>query len=317
MIRAKKIPCWEEEMSSARPIRRLLVALSLLGGAVTLLGAAWPLPPGVKSLKVNGYDLAYVEQGSGEPMILIHGASTDLRSFELQMAPLSAKYRVIAISLRHYWPEPWNGEGEFSARQQADDVAAFITALGAGKVHLVGHSRGGYIALDVARSHPELLRDLVLAEPALLLPGLVEGAAKGNEVNAARNTRIETTNRLIHENKLDEATEVWVDGINGKGTYRSRTPDLQAMSRDNIRTVLGEEHENKATITCADAQKISLPVLLIRGEKGSPPTHLALDVLEKCFPDQRHMMIPGAPHGMNRSDPEIFNRAVLEFIAGR
>jgi esterase len=290
----------EEEMSSARPLCRLLMVLSLLVGAASVLGAAWPLPPGVKSLPVNGYDLAYLERGSGEPMILIHGASTDLRSFELQMAPLAAKYRVIAISLRHYWPEPWDGEGEFSARQQEEDVAAFITSLGAGKVHLVGHSRGGYIALDVARTHPELLRDLVLAEPALLLPGLVEGAAQGNEVNAARNERIATTTRLIHENKLDEATEIWVDGINGKGVYRARPPALQAMARDNIRTVLGEEHEGKVTITCADAQKITLPVLLIRGEKGSPPTHLALDVLEKCFPDQRHMTIPGAPHGMNR-----------------
>src|SRR5205814_2008961 len=133
----------------------------------------------------------------------------------------------IAISLRHYWPEPWNGAGDFSAQQQAEDVASFIQQLGAGKVHLVGHSRGGYIALQLARAHPDLLRDLVLAEPALLLPGLVEGA------------------------------------------------------------------------------------------KGSHATHLALDALEKCFPDQRHMIIPGAVHTMNRSHPDAFNQAVQEFAAQR
>src|SRR5262249_25554504 len=152
--------------------------------------------------------------------------------------------RVIAVSLRHFWPEPWKGEGEFSSRQQAEDVATLIRGLGVGKVHLVGHSRGGYIALQVARAHPELLRDLVLAEPALLLPGLVRGAAsEGSQVNAARDQRIATATRLIHEGKIDEATEVWVDGINGKGTYRARPPELQQVARDNIATVLGEEHE--------------------------------------------------------------------------
>ena len=300
------------------PVRRRFAgpALALLAAGL-LLAAAWPLPPGVKSLRVNGYDLAYVERGSGVPLILIHGASTDLRSFEPQMAPLSERFRIIAVSLRHYWPEPWNGEGEFSARQQVEDMAAFIKALGAGKVHLLGHSRGGYIALALARAHPELLRDLVLAEPALLLPGLVDGAKEGSEVNAARDARIATTTRLIHDGQIEAATEAWIDGINGKGSYRARPAALQQVARDNIRTVLGEEREGKETITCADARAVTLPVLLIRGEKGSHSTHLALDVLEKCFPDQRHMTIPGAVHTMNRSNPEEFNRAVIAFAAQR
>src|SRR5262249_1961131 len=158
------------------------------------------------------------------------------------------------------------------------------------------HSRGGYVALEVALAHPELLRDLVLAEPALLLPGLVPGAAaaESKEVNAARDQRISTTNRLIGEGKIDDAAEVWTDGINGKGAYRSRPAALQQVVRDNIRTVLGEEREGKRTITCDEVKTFTLPVLPIRGEKGSHSTHLALDVLEKCFPDQRHMTIPKA-----------------------
>jgi esterase len=296
-------------------LRSALLAVS----AVLLAAAAWPVPAGIKTMTVNGYDLAYSERGSGETLILLHGASNDLRSFELQMEPLAKRFRVISVSLRHYWPEPWSGEGEFSARQQAEDVASFITALGAGPVHLVGHSRGGYIALELALAHPELLRDLVLAEPALLLPGLVPGAAaaESKEVSAARDQRIATTTRLIGDGKIEDASEVWTDGINGKGSYRSRPAPLQQVVRDNIRTVLGEEHEGKRTITCADVQKVTLPVLLMRGEKGSHSTHLALDVLEKCFPDQRHMMIAGAVHTMNRSNPDEFNRAVMEFAAGR
>src|SRR4051812_39475370 len=244
-------------MSLARLLRSALLPL----GALLLLGAAWPVPAGIKTMSVNGYDLAYVERGTGTPLILLHGASNDLRSFALQMEPLAKNFRVISISLRHYWPEPWDGKGEFSAKQQAEDVAAFIKALGVGKVHLVGHSRGGYIALELALAHPELLRDLVLAEPALLLPGLVPGAvaAESKEVNAARDQRIATTTRLIQEGKIDEASEVWTDGINGKGSYKARPVALQQVVRDNIRTVLGEEHEGKRAITCDEVKKFTLP----------------------------------------------------------
>jgi len=314
MIGGKTSP-GRKNMSLARLLRSALLPLS----ALLLLGAAWPLPPGVKVMHVNGYDLAYVERGTGTPLILLHGATSDLRSFALQMEPLAKHFRVIAISLRHYWPEPWNGQGAFSAKQQAEDVAAFIKALGVGKVHLLGHSRGGYIALELALAHSDLLRDLVLAEPALLLPGLVPGAGEGESkaVNAARDLRIATTNRLIQEGKLDAASEVWTDGINGKGSYQARPAALQQVVRENIRTVLGEEHEGKRTITCDEVRKFTLPVLLIRGEKGSHSTHLALDVLEKCFPDQRHMTIPGAVHTMNRSNPDEFNKAVIDFAAAR
>src|SRR4051812_30592695 len=98
--------------------RRLAAALLIAAGAVALGAAAWPIPAGVKTMAVNGYDLAYVEEGKGEVLVLLHGASNDLRSFQLQMKPLGEKFRTISVSLRHYWPEPWSGDGEFSSEQQ-------------------------------------------------------------------------------------------------------------------------------------------------------------------------------------------------------
>jgi hypothetical protein len=61
----------------------------------------WNLPAGVKTARVNGYDSAYVEQGRGTPIVMIHDSLLDYRSFHPQMDPLGEHYRAIALSLRH------------------------------------------------------------------------------------------------------------------------------------------------------------------------------------------------------------------------
>jgi pimeloyl-ACP methyl ester carboxylesterase len=143
----------------------ICIAFSACQSTPADVARTWSLPPGVKFLRVNGYDMAYVERGAGVPVVLVHGSLSDYRYFAAQMEPFSARHRVISVSLRHYYPEHWDGNGsDFSYQQHAADVAAFIQALNAGPVHLIGHSRGGTVAMFVANAHPELVRSLVIAE---------------------------------------------------------------------------------------------------------------------------------------------------------
>ena len=128
-------------------------------------GPKWPLPDGVKSVEVNGYDMAYQEAGSGTPLVLVHGALVDYRYWSQQVPEFAKNYRVIAVSLRHYYPEKWDGKGEdFSIEQHAADVAALIKKLDLGKVHLLGHSRGGGVVVNVAKTHPKVIKTLILAD---------------------------------------------------------------------------------------------------------------------------------------------------------
>ena len=107
------------------------------------------------TLRVNGYDMAFVERGTGAPLLLVHGTLCDYRQWTGQMASFGGHYRTIALSLRHCWPEHWDGEGDdFTVQQHVADVASFISALEAGPVHLLGHSRGGHLAFRVAQNFP-------------------------------------------------------------------------------------------------------------------------------------------------------------------
>jgi esterase len=70
------------------------------------------------SVEVNGYEMAYLEMGSGVPLVLVHGAINDYRSWSQLVPVFAKKYRVLAVSLRHYFPERWDGAGDdFSIEQ--------------------------------------------------------------------------------------------------------------------------------------------------------------------------------------------------------
>src|SRR3954464_507540 len=65
----------------------------------------WSIPSDVKSELINGYRIAYKDEGHGTAIVFVHGSNADYRSFAPQIAALASSYRVIAPSLRHYYPE--------------------------------------------------------------------------------------------------------------------------------------------------------------------------------------------------------------------
>ncbi len=91
--------------------------------------------------------------------------SSDFRVWGCVLGPLTQRHRVIAVSLRHFFPDRWDGVGDtYSIAQHVQDVIAFIEKLDVGPVDLMGHSRGERICFRVAQARPDLLRRLILAE---------------------------------------------------------------------------------------------------------------------------------------------------------
>jgi pimeloyl-ACP methyl ester carboxylesterase len=269
----------------------------------------------MKTLRVNGYDMAFVERGTGVPLVLVHGTLSDCRNWTPQMEPFGAHYRTIAVSLRHYWPERWDGEGgDFTAQQHIADVAAFISALQAGPVHLLGLSRGGYIAFRVAQNFPDRVRSLTLAEPGgALAPDLEEGLPPGAPPIALGPLYAKAADS-IRRGEIDEGLAATIDVIVGRGGW-SRTPeDRRPRLRDNARTLLGQFNEQREPYSRADAQAIRAPTLLLAGEWSPASFHRILDGLETAIANVRRVAIPLASHGSNVDNPEAFNREVLAFL---
>lgn len=265
------------------------------------------------TMAADQYAMSFVEQGAGDPLLLVHGSMNDSRYWAPQMqAFAAAPLRTMAVNLRHYWPRVWNGTDAFSIDDHIADVADFISALDCGPIHLLGHSRGGYIAFRVAERYPHLVRKLVLAEPAGVLDAslLPAGATPANYA-ALISDAVEAVRRGEIETGLDKFLQYAV----GPGAWRRMPPARQQICRDNAATLIGQLTEGRTPYSRAAAEAIRAPTLLIGGKLTQPAFRGVIDGLLTAIPDARAAMIDHAAHLLNWDNPEDFNAAVLAFLA--
>lgn len=295
----------------AAPISRIAFASALLLALLQpAIAAPWELPPGVKTLTVNDYPLAFTERGAGAPVVLVHGAGVDYRAWDRVLESPPSGLRLIAVSLRHYYPERWNGKGgQFSTKQHAEDLVSFIDALGVGPVHLVGHSAGGSVAVRAARARPDLVKKLVLMEGAFnaLLPPAQPGesAVSIPAVRKAVAARFE-------QGDIDGGLEAWVDR-DTPGSWKARSEGARQRSRDNAWTLIVPPGPG-AAITCPDVAGLTMPVLLMQGEKTQRRFANIVDATHKCLPSAERTRIPEAGHSMQGMNPTAVSAALVRFL---
>ena len=128
---------------------------------------------------VNGLRMYYEVHGSGQPVVLLHGAFSAIgTSFGKVLPGLAQGRQVIGVELQAHGRTA-DIERPLSLEQMADDVAALIRQLGLGRADLFGYSMGASVAMHVVLRHPEVVRKLVLASVTYNLggvhPGLMEG----------------------------------------------------------------------------------------------------------------------------------------------
>lgn len=269
-----------------------------------------------KRLRVNGVDLTYVEQGSGTPLILVHGSLSDFRSWRGQLGPLSQHFRVVAYSRRYHYPNVWVGNGsDYSAALHADDLAAVIKQLQLGPAHVVGASYGAYTALVLAVRSPKLVRSLVLGEPPLMpwLRWSVEGEAMLENLQA---TAWEPARQAFRRGNPADAVRAFVDGINGAGTYDRMSPVGRQMLMDNARALEAESEapEYFTPVSSIDVQQIAVPALLLTGEFSPKLFHTIADELERCLRNPSRAVIAKASHAMHLENPQAYTESVRTFL---
>ena len=118
----------------------------------------------MRTIKVNGARLAFIDEGEGAPVLLLHGLGGSADDWRLQRAEFAARYRVIIPDLRGFGAS--ERREPFTIPQHARDMAALLEALGIRRAHVIGLSMGGAIAIELAYRAPGQVAALVLANTA-------------------------------------------------------------------------------------------------------------------------------------------------------
>ena len=277
-----------------------------------------PAPVAEKYVEVNGVKITYTEQGTGVPVVFVHGSMTDRRVWEAQRPDIASKYRYIAYDQRYFGTEPWRDDGKnFNQMTHAADLVAFIQSLKAGPVHVVAWSYGGSVATLAASQRPDLFRSLSLHEPTI--GSLIAGTPEGKAAIAAFGGAVAPIRAIANGGNAQLATEKFWEFvlILPDGGFKAEPQAIQAMVQGNVRSVPLTLNAPPQPISCEMVKAIKAPVLITVGANTRPLWTLAGQTLQSCVPDGKLVILPGSNHDATVRNPAAFNRTLLDFLAIR
>ncbi|MEU3948278.1 alpha/beta fold hydrolase [Streptomyces sp. NPDC029526] len=228
------------------------------------------------------------------PMVFVHGTRFSAGQWSSQVAALRDEFPVVAVDL------PGHGERSaqpWSLSAATDIIASAVDSLGRGPALVVGHSLGGYAALEFARCRPERLRGLVLAGASASTRGL--WAAPYRLVAG-----------LVSRVPADRLTR-WNDWLLRR-LYPRNVVEATIRSGYAFHTLPAAWGEVLGRFDADAMRHVKAPVLILNGEKDTAFRAGEAD-FARAHPQARVEVIPGARHLANFDDPDAFTDAVRRF----
>jgi pimeloyl-ACP methyl ester carboxylesterase len=261
---------------------------------------------------IDGVELDYEDCGAGEAVVFIHGAFiADVFRPLLRERSLADRYRLIGYHRRGHCGSS-RTKGATSLSEQAGDCRRLLSDLGVRRTHVVGHSFGGAIALQLALDAPQLVHTLSLLEPGLMVgesaalyrQGLVAGLERFRESGA----------RVAVDEFLKLRWPEYPDDLERAlpGSFEQAVADAATWFESDLPAVLDSSFGK------VEAREIAQPVLVVLGERSAPlhprfteTYRLLLDWL----PNAEGFVLGGAAHFLSVENPRRMAEALAGFFA--
>lgn len=254
-------------------------------------------------VRANGLEIAYERVGAGPPLVFVHGAAEDGRTWTPQLGALADEFTVVA------WDEPGAGRSSdvpagFDLADYADCLAALIEALALGASHVAGLSWGGTVVQELYRRHAGLVATLILVDTYAGWKGSLPEEEVGARVASAR--------RML-------ATPAEEFDPTFPGLFAGDPPAEFVPLLREIASAVRPDSLRRQLFVMAEADQrdllpqIAVPTLLIWGELDArSPVSIARQ-FEQAIPDSELVVIPGCGHVSNLEQPDRFSQAVRDF----
>lgn len=263
----------------------------------------------VHHVAVGDTRLAVHTAGSGLPLLLLHGFPLDHAMWAAQ-EPLAEHGRLVVPDQRGFGASP--GPGPTSMEELADDAAALLAALHCGPAVVCGLSMGGYVAQHLAVRHPGRVAALVLADTKL--------EADTPEARAARVDLAGKVGRLgqgiVADAMVPRLLATSAESRAAAGRSDVEAALRAAIMRQPVATIqaalaaLGGRPDMTAAM-----RRVRVPTLLVVGAEDAITPPACMEAALDAMPHARLLVIPRAGHMAPLETPDVFNRALLEFLA--
>lgn len=258
-------------------------------------------------IQVGDHRVVYSEGGRGEPVVLLHGFGASADSWNRFAKPLIKRYHVIAPDQPGWGASTRVENASYGYPAQVERLRQFLSALGLKRVHLVGHSMGGFIASAYAARYPDEVITLGLIAPH----GMVEPVASELANDAAKGDNwIVATSRPGFERLL-----------NNVFAKRSYTPKavLNYLADHAIRNsvksakIFAEMQTNDPPLADRLAN-ITAPAWIVWGDQDRVLHVSCADLFRKGIKSSEVMIIPGSGHMPLVENADACARAWLAFV---
>jgi 3-oxoadipate enol-lactonase len=247
----------------------------------------------------DGY-LAFESRGEGVPLVLLHGFSFDMRTWDTQVEVLSRYFHVVRYDLRGFGRSSMPA----GAYSHVQDLRALIEFLSLSSPVLIGLSLGANIALSYTLDHPHAIRGLVLASSGL--PGFAWSEPRPPDAAAA----------VAKSQGAEHARQFWLDHPLFAAARRS--PTAFARVRRMIEGYSGWHwlHDDPVARAAIDGRlsECATPTLVLSGNLDVPGYRQIAAKLSHEIPGATLLTFPDAGHVINEEEPAGFSAAVLEFV---
>jgi pimeloyl-ACP methyl ester carboxylesterase len=256
-----------------------------------------------------------------ELVIALHCSGSSAGQWRSLERALGTDYEMVAPE--HYGCEtagPWTGNHVFTLADEAARTIALIDGTGR-KVHLVGHSYGGGIALHVAIRRPDRIASLALYEPSafhlLKAKGTAEATALAETALAEIEAITRETGNGIVTGDYRGAAARFVDYWGGPGTWAAMLPSAhEALMRWAPKAPLDFAALLGETTPLSRYAELRCPILILRGEHAPAPTRVIAEILGQ-LPTTRLLVVEGAGHMGPLTDPARVNAAIVRHLMAK
>jgi pimeloyl-ACP methyl ester carboxylesterase len=260
----------------------------------------------VQWAEVADIRIGYERAGEGPPLVLVHGAVSDSRVWEAQVEAFSDEFSVIA------WDAPGCGQSadppeSFRLPEYADALAGLLAQLALEPAHVLGHSFGGALALELAQRHPVAVQSLIL------VGGYAgwRGSLPRSEVDRRLSFALDVAGRLPGGFEPESMPGLFSEKMSPEAatTLRAIMADCRPVATRAMAHALAEADLRDAL------PSIRVPTLLVYGDADERSSLSVAGDLNRRIPESKLVVLPGLGHECYLEDPALFNAEVRAFLA--